>query len=145
MRKFPLLSRLYDISEDGFSSLTLQTRMDTYSAAWEAIKDNPFIGVGLGPDVGVTKTGYVVHNILLLNWFESGLFGLLGMILVIFTIASMAYKGTKTHELRRNKALGIALFSSFIAFLVLGVAQPIYYKRFGWISASLLLALYSNN
>lgn len=108
--KVSIISRLYDISEDGFSLSTLQTRMDTYSAAWEAIKDNPFIGVGLGPNVGVTKTGYVVHNIFLLNWFESGLFGLLGMLLVIFTIATMAYKGIKDPYHRQKRALGIALF-----------------------------------
>ena len=69
-----ILTRVYDISDDGLSSLTLQTRLETYAAAWEAIKNNPLFGVGLGPNVGSTKTGYVVHNILLLNWFESGLF-----------------------------------------------------------------------
>lgn len=139
-----ILSRLHDISDDGIASITLQTRIDTYSAAWEVISDNPFFGVGLGPDVGMTKTGYVVHNIFLLNWFESGLFGLLGILLILASIVFVAYKGIKDPRRSQDRILGIALFSSYIAFIVLGIAQPIYYKRFGWISGVLLLALYSS-
>ena len=138
-----ILNRLSDISDDGFSSLTLQTRLHTYAAAWEVISDNPYFGVGLGPDVGFTETGYVVHNIFLLNWFESGLFGFLGILLIFSAIAFEGYKGIKDPKLKHIKTLGTALFSSYMAFLILGIAQPIYYKRFGWISAALLLALYS--
>lgn len=139
-----ILSRLYDIFNNGFSLLTLQTRVDTYSAAWEAICKNPLLGVGLGPNVGLTKTGDVVHNIFLANWFESGLFGFLGILLILGAIGLKAYNGIRSPNRRPDKILGVALFSSYIAFLVLGLAQPIYYKRFGWISAALLMALYSN-
>jgi O-antigen ligase len=138
-----ILSRLYDILNNGFSLLTLQTRVETYFAAWEAIRKNPLLGVGLGPNVGLTKTGDVVHNIFLANWFESGLFGFLGILLILGTIAQIAYKGINNPNRSPDKIIGIALFSSYIAFLVLGLAQPIYYKRFGWISGALLLALYS--
>ena len=138
-----ILSRLYDISDDGFSSITVQTRLDTYAAAWEVIKNNPLFGVGLGPDVGSTKTGYVVHNIFLLNWFETGLLGLLGISLIFASIAFVAYRGIKDPRHKQERILGMALFSSYIAFIVLGIAQPIYYKRFGWISGVLLVALYS--
>ena len=72
-----VISRLYDISYSGLSSLTLQYRIDTYLDAWEAICDHPFFGVGLGPDVGLTKNGYVVHNLFLLNWFEIRIFRIL--------------------------------------------------------------------
>lgn len=139
-----IITRLYDISNDGFSLLTLQTRMDTFSAAWEVISDSPFLGVGLGPDIGLTKTGYVVHNIFLLNWFESGFFGLLGIILILGSIALLAFQGIKDPNRKQERIFGITLFSSYVAFLVLGIAQPIYFNRFGWISAALLLALYSN-
>ncbi|WP_319405213.1 O-antigen ligase family protein [uncultured Desulfosarcina sp.] len=139
-----ILSRLHDISDDGFSSLTLQTRIDTYTAAWEEITENPLMGVGLGPDIGKTTTGYVVHNIFLLNWFESGLFGFLGILIILGSIVFLGFQGIKDPNNKSERIIGIALFSSFIAFLVLGMAQPIYYKRFGWISAALLLSLYSN-
>jgi O-antigen ligase len=138
-----ILNRLCDISDDGLSSITLQTRLHTYAAAWEVISENPYFGVGLGPKVGLTETGFVVHNIILLNWFESGLFGFFGILLIFFAIAFEGYKGIRDTKLKHIKMLGTALFSSYTAFLVLGIAQPIYYKRFGWISAALLLALYS--
>ena len=138
-----IISRLYDINNDGFSTLTFQTRMDTNSAAWKVISDTPLLGVGLGSELGLTKTGYVVHNIFLLNWFESGLLGLLGILMILGSIAFEAYKGIRAPRQKKERILGIALFSSYIAFLVLGMAQPIYYKRFGWISAALLMALYS--
>ena len=139
-----ILSRFYEISNDGFALYTLQSRMDTYSAAWKIITNNPLLGVGLGPDAGLTETGYVVHNFLLLNWFQSGLFGLMGMLIILSAIALEAYKGMKDPRRKKQRMLGIALFSSYIAFIVLGIAQPIYYNRFGWISAALLLALNSN-
>ena len=138
-----ILSRFYEISNDGFALYTLQTRLDTYSAAWEIISNNPLLGVGLGPDVGLTETGYVVHNFLLLNWFQSGLFGLMGILMILGAIALEGYKGIKDPRRKNQRMLGIALFSSYIAFIVLGIAQPIYYNRFGWISAVLLLALNS--
>ena len=144
-RGVSIISRLYDISDDGFSSETLQTRVDTYISAWKVISDNPLLGVGLGPDVGLTQTGHAVHNIFLLNWFQSGLFGLLGILMILSAIALEAYNGMRDPKRKDERILGIALFSSFIAFLVLGIAQPIYYNRFGWISAALLLALYSNH
>jgi O-antigen ligase len=138
-----IISRIYDISDDGFSYITLRTRIDTYAAAWEVIKKKPIAGVGLGPDVGETETGYVVHNILLLSWFESGLFGFLGILMILASITMEAYKGLRNPKHKKIRILGIALFSSYIAFLILGMFQPIYYKRYGWLSASLLLALYS--
>ncbi len=138
------LSRIYEISNDGFGLYTLQSRINTYSAAWETIRNNPLLGVGLGPDVGLTETGYAVHNVLLLNWFQSGLFGLMGMLIILGSIALEAYKGIKDPRRKPQQMLGIALFSSYIAFIVLGIAQPIYYNRFGWISAALLMALNSS-
>ena len=143
-KKVSILSRLYNISADGFSSVTLQTRMDTYAAAWEVIKNNPLLGVGMGPDVGSTKTGYVVHNIFLLNWFETGFFGLLGILLIHCAITLYAYRGLMDPHMKQERVIGAALFSSYIAFLALGIAQPIYYKRFGWIPALLIIALYSS-
>jgi O-antigen ligase len=140
---FTIVSRINDISDKGIYLFTLQTRLDTYSVAWESIRDNPFFGVGLGPDSGLTKTGYVVHNIFLANWYECGLFGLIGILLIVGTIALEAFKWIKTTVNNQDKQLGNALLSSYIAFLVMGIAQPIYFKRFGWISAALLLALYS--
>ena len=140
-----VLSRLSDMSIDGLSSITLQTRYETYISAWDSICEHPFLGIGLGPDIGITNTGYVVHNVFLSNWFESGFFGLLGIVIIFFSILRYAYIGIKDPTQENKKNIGVSLFSSFIAFLVLGMAQPIYFKRFGWISAALLIALYSQN
>lgn len=137
------LTRLTDISDDGLSSVTLRTRLETFSVAWEVIKDNPLMGVGLGPDVSLTRTGHAVHNLFMLNWYQSGLFGLIGILMILGAIAIEAYKGMRDPRQEQERTIGIALFSSYISFIVLGIAQPIFYNRFGWISAALLLSLYS--
>lgn len=139
-----VISRLYDINEQGFYLYTIESRLETYSAAWNVIKAKPLIGVGLGPDVGLTKTGYMVHNIFLLNWYESGLLGLIGMIIFITSIILLSFKGIKNPKNKEEETIGAALFSSFIGFMIIGLAQPIYYERYGWISAALLISLYSN-
>ena len=141
---FSFIDRFLTIFDNGIESETLQTRIGTYIVAWETIKAHPLLGVGLGPDVSLTQTGHAVHNIFLLNWYQSGLFGLIGISIVLYSIALQACKGIVNPVLSDKRDFGIALFASYIAFLVLGIAQPIFYNRFGWISAALLLSLYSN-
>lgn len=138
-----ILTRLSDISVEGGQLYTLASRLETYSAAWGVILQNPLVGVGLGPFTGTTKTGHVVHNIFLLSWYEAGVFGFLGMLIIIGTVAWVGIKLVRYPRSHQERVIGAALFASYIGFLVLGMAQPIYYKRFGWISAALLLALYA--
>ena len=48
----------------------------------------------------------------------------------------------KTSKSENERLLSVSLLASYVAFLVIGMAQPIYFKRFGWISSSLIMALY---
>ena len=87
-----IATRMRDISIDGIHITTLISRIETYSAAWDSIIKNPLVGVGIGSTSGVTETGQMVHNILLSSWFEAGLFGFLGMLMILFSSFSDWYQ-----------------------------------------------------
>ena len=137
-----IATRLRDIFVDGIHITTLISRFETYSAAWDSILKNPLVGVGIGSNSGVTETGQIVHNILLSSWFEAGLFGFLGMLMILFSIFMTGINLIRYSNSNQTRVIAICLFASYIAFLTLGMSQPVYYKRFGWISAALILALY---
>lgn len=136
------LDRLNVLFAQGHDAITLASRFDTYKAAWEVISQEPIVGVGVGPLNGRTRTGYVVHNILLGSWYEAGLFGFLGMLLVLSSIAALGVKMIRNPSLKQIQMIGISFLSSYMAFVVFAFVQPIYFKRFVWISAALLVALY---
>ena len=138
-----VLSRFGDISTEGTEFSTLASRLDTYNVAWDIILRNPVIGVGLGPSIGITDTGHQVHNLFLLSWYEAGLFGFIGMLIITGTVFWIGVKIIRCPFSHYERRIGVSLFASYIGFLILSMAQPIYYKRFGWISAALLLAVYA--
>jgi len=70
-----------------------EERANLMSIAWNVIKANPFFGVGAGayghvyrsyvtPDQ--EKWLYVVHNVYLLKWAETGVFGLLSFLMLLW-------------------------------------------------------------
>jgi len=138
-----IITRLRDISADREHYITLSSRIETYKAAWTNICKNPLIGVGIGTTSGITNTGKVVHNILLSSWFEAGFFGFIGMLMILFSIFLTCINLIKCSNSSKEQNLSICLFASYIAFLTLGMSQAIYYQRYGWISAALLISLYS--
>ena len=75
-----VLDRLTDVADQKLYYETSASRLEVYRLAWKSILKNPLVGVGTGPYAGMTETGDSVHNIILLNWYESGVFGLLGII-----------------------------------------------------------------
>jgi len=137
-----VLDRLTDVAEQKLYYETSASRMEVYRLAWESISRNPLIGVGMGPYAGITETGDSVHNVILLNWYESGVLGLIGILLVLLLLVSIGVYQIRTSKSENERLLSVSLFASFVAFLVIGMAQPIYFKRFGWISSSLIMALY---
>jgi O-antigen ligase len=138
-----LLDRLYDVVNQGLSFETSASRIEAYSRAWESILKNPIVGVGPGPFTGLTEVGQSVHNFVLLNWYESGVFGLLGVLIILIGFCYIGINVIKSSASNDERSMSIALFASYIAFLVIGMAQPIYFKRFGWISAALIVASYA--
>lgn len=141
-----VLDRIKDVAAQNILYFeTSVPRIEAYNLAWKSILKNPLVGVGAGPYAGTTETGDAVHNFILLNWYESGVFGLLGILIILGSLTIVGINVIKLSRSENERSLSISLFSSYIAFLVIGMAQPIYFRRFGWISAALIMALYANN
>lgn len=137
-----VLDRLTDVAEQKLYYETSASRLEVYRLAWNSILKNPLVGVGTGPFAGITETGDAVHNFILLNWYESGVFGLIGIMLLLILLLLIGAYVIRISKSEKERLLSVSLFASYVAFLVIGMAQPIYFKRFGWISAVLIMALY---
>jgi O-antigen ligase len=137
-----ILDRLTEVAEQKLYYETSASRLEVYRLAWSSIIKNPLVGVGTGPFAGITETGDAVHNVILLNWYESGIFGLIGIMLILILLLLIGVYLIRISKSENERLLSLSLFASYVAFLVIGMAQPIYYKRFGWISSALIMALY---
>lgn len=140
-----VLDRLTDVAGQKLYYETSASRLEAYRLAWKSISKNPLVGVGTGPYAGTTETGDAVHNVILLNWYESGVFGLLGILIILGSLIIVGINVIRFSRSENERSLSISLFSSYIAFLVIGMVQPIYFRRFGWISAALIMALYAKH
>ena len=140
-----VLDRLTDFADQKLYYETSATRLEVYRLAWKSILKNPLVGVGTGPYAGMTEVGESVHNVIILSWYESGIFGLLGILIILGSLIIIGINVIRFSYSKDERLLSISLFSSYIAFLVIGMVQPIYFKRFGWISAALIVALYAKH
>jgi len=140
-----VLDRLTDFADQKLYYETSATRLEVYRLAWKSILKNPLVGVGTGPYAGMTEVGESVHNVIILSWYESGIFGLLGILIILGSLIIIGINVIRFSYSKDERLLSISLFASYIAFLVIGMVQPIYFKRFGWISAALIVALYAKH
>ena len=138
-----LVARMIQLKEKAQNFKTLQLRIENFQLAWKSISQNVFIGVGLGPQNGITEIGRLVHNLWLSYWYEGGVLALIGIIFLVGAIAKSGIAVLHSSDFHVRQ-IGMAIFSAFSAFLVLTLAQPIFYKRFEWFPALLIITLYSN-
>lgn len=129
----------------GLTTTPLATGLDRLTLdaiAWNEIVRNPLLGVGLdGGSIAQVMGGVGVHNMFLLVWVGAGVFGALGLLLMVMSLGS-----TYLLEFRRSsdpieRTLVLALATSFVSFLIVALAQPDLYIRWGWVPAALLLSL----
>jgi O-antigen/teichoic acid export membrane protein/O-antigen ligase len=125
----------------GTADSTLYLRIDAYKAAWEEIQSSPIVGVGLARKAPNTKTGLGVHNMFLATWFQAGLFGLLGMVIVVGFALAMGWQAVVNARGPEDRATSRALFAAMLAFLFFGQAQEVLFQRYGWVSIALMAAL----
>jgi O-antigen ligase len=119
---------------------TLDSRLQGYHVALVRIVKDPFVGVGL--DTESSRAGTLpVHNIIIGTWFESGILGVIGIILIFLSVAREALTAIMRSKDAHERALAIALASSFVAFLVFLLSEDALYTRYGWISAGLIFAV----
>ena len=130
-------------AESGSENATFWTRVDSYEAAWVDIRAHPLYGVGLSPGDTPTATGSQVHNNLMKPLFEGGAFAALGMALIYLLIGVAGWQTVVRARSPEDHLLALAAFSSYIAYFTWGLSQPALFKRFGWMSGALVLALWA--
>ena len=117
-------------------------RLDLDTIAWNEIVRNPLYGVGLdGNSVAQAMGGIGVHNMFLFVWVGAGVFGFLGVVTMVVSLARSYIAEYRRTSEPVNRTLVMALGTSFASFLVVTLAQPIVFVRYAWVPAALLLAL----
>jgi hypothetical protein len=123
-----------------------QDRIAIAKAAWPKIKADPLIGAGLdshGQAVTILSSGqsiaYQVHGAPLAAWYEAGLLGLFGLVLVWWAILSNGWGSLGSTDLD-EMSIGGALLAAFVAFLVFAMTVPFVFQQYGWFSAVVLVA-----
>lgn len=120
---------------------SVYTRVEGYQAAWERIVDQPFIGVGLDNVSSQQVLGSnLVHNLFINPWFAAGIFGFIGVVLVVGGALGAGAQVVRSASVA-ERPLATALLASVVSFVIFGMGEPILYVRFGWFAAMLLIVL----
>ena len=90
------------------------------------IKENPFLGKGLGTFMDYYKkhkipgdeTIYYAHNCYLQIWAETGIFGLLSFLLFVGSVLCRRIKAIKVNSLPWQSSVLLGLISAVFGFLV---------------------------
>ncbi len=125
---------------------SVELRVGTYRVAIARIKEDPFLGVGLDLKSvtrphGIESWEYDVHNLIIGLWYKTGLVGLAGMLIALLAVLRSGWIAILRSRSTGEARVTVALASSFIAFLVFAMSEPVLFSRFGWIPAALILAL----
>jgi O-antigen ligase len=129
----------------GLTTATAATglqRIDLDAVAWEEVLRNPLYGVGIDSVSGAEALGGIqVHNMFLLAWVGGGIFGILGLLIMIASLgASYLSLYSQTTQLE-ERPLVLSLAISFVSFLIVTLAQPVLFIRYGWVPAALVMPL----
>ena len=127
----------------GTDDATFWSRIDSYEAAWVDIRQHPLHGLGLRPEDTPTATGAQVHNNLMKPLFEGGVFAAVGMALIYLVIGVAGWQTVVRARSPDEHLVALAALCSYIAYFTWGLSQPALFKRFGWISGALVLALWA--
>jgi len=125
---------------------SLESRIATYRVAAKAIKDNPFVGVGLDlvsvtKPFGIVSYEYDVHNLIIGTWYKAGLLGMIGMLVALFAVIRLGWAANLAAQNDSEQMMVAALLGAVAAFVVFAMGAPVLFSRYGWIAAALLLAL----
>lgn len=124
---------------------TVFSRLDVYESAGERILDQPLIGTGMdlasstiySPTSG---TRHQVHNLFVGRWYETGILGLLGVLVIVLGLLRSGWRGVLDATSRQQQVVAVALLASVCAFLVFSMTSPALYKRIMLAPAALVVA-----
>lgn len=136
-------------------------RTDIWKVYGATILDHPILGVGLenswpffGKYLRIAQSKYGismvrsgmwhkeisdVHNIYILTWVELGIVGFILFLWIIKLLFNRIYMSLKKIETGTFEFwIGIIIILNFIAVLVMGIGEPILYRKYLWFSFSLV-------
>ncbi|MDQ6898005.1 MAG: hypothetical protein M3072_00575 [Candidatus Dormibacteraeota bacterium] len=116
-------------------------RLDVDRQAAAAIVEQPLLGNGLDDDSAFQQAGGLVHNMLLGAWFGGGLPAMVGVLMVLGSVALVARSVTRDAGSNQERVMALSLTASLLSFVVFGMTAPILYVRYGWVPGALLIAL----
>jgi len=135
------LQRLNTVVSAEDASGTFWSRMEINAVAWRRIQASPVVGVGLDSESSLAVLDAQVHNSLLGVWYEAGLLGLLGLAFLLVAVIACGRRVANRARSMPEWLLAVSLFSSCLTWVIYGMANPVLYKRYGWIAAVLILSL----
>jgi O-antigen ligase len=137
--------RLTQVTSAGTGSA--HDRLSVADAAWKRIRYQPFVGTGLDtPDtvVVIISQGlsgpFQVHGLPIAAWYETGIFGLAGMLGLLMFLAVFAWRTVRSSRSPDQQVISWALLAAFAAFLVELMTEPMVFETYDWIVAVLILA-----
>lgn len=121
------------------------TRIKTIERALPRIEENPVIGTGLDTRGGVVnvishgqRVPEQVHGAPVAVWYQAGILGLIGLLLVLATLAKAAWDSLGAGD-QSDLLIGLSILAAFIAFLVYALSAPFYFQQYGWFAAVMLI------
>jgi O-antigen ligase len=124
-----------------------QDRISVAQAAWPRIVSNPLVGTGLDTrDTGVTiishglSVQYQVHGLPLAASYETGVFGLAGLLALLIGLAVLGWRSVRRSRTGQELLVGWGLMAAFAAFLVEAMTQPMVFQQYGWIAPVMIVA-----
>jgi hypothetical protein len=121
-------------------------RIKTIKRALPRIEQDPVVGTGLdnaGGVVNILSQGssipQQVHGAPVAVWYEAGIFGFLGFLVVVATLGRQAWRSLTAGD-QSDLLIGLAIAAAFVAFLIYALSSPFVYQQYGWFSAVMLIA-----
>lgn len=124
--------RLMDLLGSGSDYTTAQSRLSEYSLAWEAIRENPFIGHNLTSEA-------LAHNFALYAWSHGGILALVGTLTFVGFMSLgiwMTYSRVRNHQ----SVLPGAAMITMIAFAAVIFVSPPAVRRSTWVPTWIVAA-----
>jgi O-antigen ligase len=86
-----------------------------------------------------TVVPYQVHGGPISIWYQAGIFGLLGVVVVVWTLLRGAWRTLIAGD-QTDLLIGLSILAAFFAFLIIALTTPFVFQQYGWFTAVMLIA-----
>jgi O-antigen ligase len=115
-------------------------RVEGYEYALRQIPESPLIGEGMDSAGSLLPNGTRVQNVLLEPWYEAGLFGLMGAVILLVVPGVVSIDTYRNRSFASSTALATIPMLIYVAFVAIATEQLLYTKRIWWIPITLVVA-----